>query len=566
MDMIDILLEAESEANKEDKHFKLAPLDVEKFVKANNVQEITNPMFFIKDNAPTSDGLLSNEIFGITKDERANIFGYIDLQDWFMHPLIYKLWSRMDHRIKEIVHGTKKYIVNAHGDFEEDENGECGVSFIRKNIDKIRIRSTESRKRDKKIQYIEKYKDFIFMKKYIVIPPYYRDIQRRSGNVGVGVLNKYYSTLLVSVRSLKETQDYGLSMSNATKGRIQETIVAIYDYLCTGATSGSEPDDVGLAKKKGIIRNTVMSKTSDYGSRLVISAPELKVESLDDMITDIDHAALPLASACANFYPFMIYWVKRFFENEFGGETSHQIIGKNGKVEYAEVKNPLETFSEDAIKLQIKRFILGYSDRLSPVEVPLTNGKTAYMIFKGHNVEGIDVANKSAIGASPLISRKLTWCDVLYMAAVEVVRDKHIIITRYPVDSAYNQVPTKVRISTIKKTEQIYINGFYYRFYPYIREKDIGCNTSNMFIDTLQMSNLFLNGMGGDYDGDQVGVRGVYTIEANEEIENLLNSKKFYLNLTGINNRVSTIEAIQSIFSLTRVLPETANKLTYPKY
>lgn len=565
MSLLDIVLEAERDGTN-DKHFKLAPLDVEKFVKANDVREVTDPVFFVKNNQPTADGLLSNEIFGITKEERANIYGYIDLYDWFMHPLMYKLWSRMDHRVKEIVHGTKKFIVNSHGDFEENPNGESGVSFLRKNIDKIQIRSTESKKRDKKIQYIEKYKEFMFMKKYIVIPPFYRDVQSRSGNVGVGVLNKYYSSLLISVRSLKETQDYGFSISDATKGRIQETIVAIYDYLCTGATSGSEPDDVGLAKKKGIIRNTVMSKTADYGSRLVISAPELKVERIEDMITDIDHAALPLASACANFYPFMIYWVKRFFENEFGGQSSHQIITKEGKVEYAEVKNPLETFSEDVIKMQLKRFILGYSDRLAPIEVPLTNGKTSYMIFKGHNVKGVDVANKSAVGQSPLISRKLTWCDVLYMAAVEVVRDKHIIVSRYPMDSVYNQVTTKVRISTIKNTEPIYINGMYYRFYPHIREKDVGCNTSNMFIDTLNISNLFLEGMGGDYDGDQVSVRGVYTVEANDEIERLLTSKKFYLNLGGTNKRNSSIEAVQSIYSLTKVLPETISKLTNPAY
>ena len=34
-----------------------------------------------------------------------------------------------------------------------------------------------------------------------------------------------------------------------------------------------------------------------------------------------------------------------------------------------------------------------------------------------------------------------------------------------------------------------------------IRQKDIGANTSNMFIDTLNISNLYLDGIGGDYDG-----------------------------------------------------------------
>lgn len=72
--------------------------------------------------------------------------------------------------------------------------------------------------------------------------------------------------------------------------------------------------------------------------------------------------------------------------------------------------------------------------------------------------------------------------------------------------------------------------------------------------------------MGGDYDGDQCGIRGVFTVEANEELEKFRNSKRFYLTLGGVNNKVSSNEAIQSLYNLTRVLPETKSKLTYPTY
>ena len=37
--------------------------DVNKYVKENELQEVTNPMFFIRKGVPTPDGLLSNEIF-----------------------------------------------------------------------------------------------------------------------------------------------------------------------------------------------------------------------------------------------------------------------------------------------------------------------------------------------------------------------------------------------------------------------------------------------------------------------------------------------------------------------
>lgn len=55
------------------------------------------------------------------------------------------------------------------------------------------------------------------------------------------------------------------------------------------------------------------------------------------------------------------------------------------------------------------------------------------------------------------------------------------------------------RISTIKETENVYVSGRFYRWYPRIRETDISSNTSNRFIDTLNICNLLIGGMGADY-------------------------------------------------------------------
>ena len=543
-----------------EKHWHVkGPKDVDAFVKANNLKEVTDPIHFIRDGEPNPNGLLSNEIFGITKDERANTYAYIDLGGWFLNPLAYIIWSRMDQRIKEIVHGTKKFIIDGKGDFVEDANGKNGVKFLKDNIDKIKIRTTESRKRDKNIRYIEKYKHKIFMSKLIVLPAYYRDVNTSGGNVGVGILNKYYATLLTNVKSLKETADYGISMSEAISGRIQEIIVQIYNCIC--GTSGAETDGIGLSKKQGLVRTAVMSKTSDYGTRLIITSPELKVETVDDMMVTVDYSALPLSSAVINFKPFVLFNVKRFFENEFGGGVKHQVMDEKGNITYETVKDPLLEFSEEVINKELDRFVHGYSNRLKPVLVPLENGKKAYMIFKGHKVTGEQVAKGDVYGESSLINRRLTWCDVFYMASCEAARGRHVLVTRFPIDSMYSQYPTKVRISTIRNTEKVYINGEYYPFYPKITDNMIGKNTSNMFIDTLQPSNLLIKIMLGDYDGDQVSVKGVFTNEANDELEKYVNSKAMYVGVNGVNVRTSSNEAVMSLFSLTKILPESKNRI-----
>ena len=67
-----------------------------------------------------------------------------------------------------------------------------------------------------------------------------------------------------------------------------------------------------------------------------------------------------------------------------------------------------------------------------------------------------------------------------------------------------------------------------------------------------------------DYDGDQTGVKGVWSVEANEECRKIIESKSYYLDLNCVNIKVSTNEAVQSIYSLTKVLDADAGKLTEP--
>lgn len=566
MQDLDFITEANKLFSETTLEVKLA--DVEDFVKKNEVKEVTNPIFFVRDGVPSSDGLLSYDIFGITKEERSNIWGYIDLTTPFMHPLCYNIWNRMDKNISCIVHGVKNYSLDKDGYIVEDENGETGLTFLYKNIDKIKIKRTDSSRRDTNIEFLMKNKDKMFIKKMLVQPPFYRDVLSGKGKVEVGQLNKYYASLLISVRSLKETQDMGFSLGDATKGRVQETLLNI--YKCVTGTSSNPDDGRGLSGKTGIINQSALAKTADYGTRLVISAPDLKVETLDDLMVDMEHCALPLASAIVNFKPFIVFAIKRFFDNEFGGGVGVKTVDKNGNIYYAEVKNYQTVFSDEAIEKQMARFIHGFSNRFAPVEVPIIdkNGKekTVYMVFKGRSISAEDFAAGKTAGESSLINRRLTWCDVLYMAACEATKDKAVLITRFPIDSAYNQFPNKVRISTIKNVEPVAVDSEFYRWYPRIREEDIGSNTSNKFIDTLNICNLMLKGIGGDYDGDTVSIKAAWIQETNQELFNFIESKSMYIDFSGNNIRVASNEAIQSLYSLTKILDEDKNKLTQPVF
>ena len=540
-------------------------LDIEDFIKKNDVKEISNPIFFNQNKLPTSDGLLSNEIFGITKEERANRFGYIDLHGTFLHPLVYKVWSALDKNIKSIVHGIDNFVIDSNGQIKQDPNGKTGIKFLKDNINKIKIRSTDSTKRDRVIEFLNISKPLMFITKYPVIPAFYRDVNTEGGKVGVGDINKYYNSIIIASKALAEAQDYGLSLSNSQAGRMQEILLQVYNYFGAG-NPDAKGSGVGMPSKFGIIRRANLSKTTDYSSRLVITSPELKVEKLDDIEADMDYSVVPLASLSINFLPYMIFWLRNFFENEFSTRTTYTVHMKDGKIKEIPIQDYQIAFSDERIKDEINRFAHGYSNRFIPIKIPTVDKKlNVYMHFKGKITSSQDAKDNEQ---GEIINRRLTWCDLLFMAASEVTADKHILITRYPIDSFYNQFPTKVKVQSTIDTEPMLVNSGampkFYKKYPKIREEDIEKDTSNKFIDSLNLCNGYLDSIGGDYDGDQVSVKGIYSAEANAELDQQMNSKIHYIGLDGISVMDVGKEAKQSLYCLTMVLPNS--NLTDPQF
>ena len=312
-----------------------------------------------------------------------------------------------------------------------------------------------------------------------------------------------------------------------------------------------------------------MSKTTDYSARTVISAPELKVENIEDMITDLDYAAVPLASLTANFYPQIIFYMRRFFEKQFSGQGTYNLDTKD----YIYLDNDYMTqFSDEVLKEELDRFAHGIANRFRPIEIRNPENKKdkpLHLVLRGYNVSKEDyekIRDKKDIANFPMLNRILTWCDLIFMAACDAVKDKCVLITRYPMDSYFNQFPSKIRVSSTLKTKPMIIENTFYQFYPDISEDDIGTDTTNKFTDTTKLCNLYLESMCGDYDGDTISIKSLYSMEANKELEDILNSKRRFINLSGKSILTEEIECLQSLYNLTMILPDDMKKLTMPEF
>ena len=554
----------EAEYQKKTDHLRLEIVNYDKFVKVNNCKAVTNPVFYTRNNIPTDDGLLSNVIFGITQADRAGIFAYIDLGEYFIDPCCYKSWCKIDPNIKKVIHKSAKFSIDNKGQLVEDENGGTGVKWLRKHVNEIQFKRTDSLKRDLRVKFLEKNRNNLFTNKILVIPPYYRDTNSGKRSVGVGGVNKLYSQLIVSVNSMKQTQEFGFDLSGSMEGRVQEIMLCIYDWFVGNSNKTIQTDvGAGLSGKFGIIHHALMGKTTNYAARLVISGPELKVNRPEDMKASFRKSCVPLAACIACFRPFVHYNVRSFFEREFIGVEQYPVVELDGKVSYKTPKDPLIEFSDERIKKEMEAFLHAYNNRFVPIEVPIVENDNKkvkyYMQFKG-------ASNATNLQSESIMHRPLTWCDIFYMACVEAVQNRYGIVTRYPIDSRFNSHFTEIEVSSTKDTEPMLVNGTFYKYYPKITAEDINSYSGTRFVDTLQMSNLYLPGIGGDYDGDTVTIKGVFTNEANDEIRKFINTKQNFIDMDARSIRTSSGDVIQSLYAFTKILDADKSKIQQPTF
>lgn len=434
--LIDTQILTEEQYDKITDRLRIEILDPEEFVKKNECKCISDPRPFVRDGIPSSEGLISDDIFGTSNEERSGIFAYIDLQGWFIDPSCYKAWIRIDNKVKNVVHGIGKYKIDSQGQIVPDEvNGKTGIDFLKANIDKIKFRSNESIKRDLKVTYLNKNRNRMFIKKFIVIPPFYRDKNSGSGKViGLGGVNKLYTNLIVATNAVATSHDFLFDASDTMKARVQETMLNLYDWFCGNNNKALKDADLGgqgLSSKLGLVRRANMSKTADFSSRLVLSEADLKAERPEDMMVTFDKSAIPLSAAIADFRDFITFHIRNFFDNEFLSTERYPVLDSKGQMHYVVPKDPFIEFSDERIKAEMERFLHGYNNRFVPIRVPVEGTEDKfYMVFKGRNTSPLQAQENQ----EPIYQRRLTWCDILYMAAVEATRNKNLLITRFPIN------------------------------------------------------------------------------------------------------------------------------------
>ena len=148
------------------------------------------------------------------------------------------------------------------------------------------------------------------------------------------------------------------------------------------------------------------------------------------------------------------------------------------------------------------------------------------------------------------LGRNFTITDLLYLASEDICSDKHVYVTRYPIENYLNIYPSKISILSTNKTIDVKLGDKILKHYPIVLA-DYPTDEST-FVDSVRISNLYTASLGADYDGDTVSVRAVYTQEANKEAERLIKAKTMVLNQSGKNTRKVGNDGALALYCLTK--------------
>ena len=451
-------------------------LDIEKFIRLNNLAPCENPIFLDR-NMPTRDGVLSYEIFGTSQEERRNRFAYIDLHQHYMHPLAATKLSSYDRTLSKLLFSQSAYILKEGALIEDLENGRSGPEFLYEIWGKVKVRDKETITTKELEKFFKQDRDQLFITKWLVIPAFYRDLNMTDDGSGLkkssSTLNSMYSSVISYVQTLNTYSDIS-HYARLTQSRVQTLLCDLYEKLMVETVKGKP-------SKFGMLKRSLQAKNVNYSSRLVLSSPILQKSSYEEVQVKFGSATIPLAYTITSFLPFIVYQMKQFFDSNFiqGGKVP--VMNRaTRKIEYTSFKN---SYDETEITKMINLYLNDPSSRFNPMITPEdTNGETHQMVLVGRFGK-----------ENTTISRGATLTDILYVCTVEATKDKHVFITRYPLDNYNGQWPGRINVASTIKTTPALIGNTFYPFYP-VCEGD----PMNAFVDTLQFSNTMIEKMGAD--------------------------------------------------------------------
>ena len=401
------------------------------------------------------EGLFSTNIFGAIGSEYRNInFGYIDVSQDMLHPIVYENLLSLKSLYPEIVAGKvyAKYD-NKLKDFVECNEGEgnTGYDFFIKNYDKIVFDDNESDQRLHKIELIKKYSDpEYYINKWLVMPAGMRDYTLdKNGRPSEDEINDLYREMITISNMLKNTKvsDDNRYLLDPVRIKLQNCTIKIYHYIFS-LLEGKNKFMLGKVGKRAIA----------YGTRNVITPNLPNIMDLDDPNTiGPNDTVVGLYQFCKAISPItMFHMVTKFIGKVISPDTNKAYLVNPKTMEHEMVEIKVTKRDEylsheglDGVLSKLgKEFI-----RTEPVKV---DGYYLCLLYDdGNNVEVIFDSKNIDPSWDKKYIRPITYMELAYLSIYEVRSKYPGFFTRYPVAGLGGIYPSTTYVKTTVKSRKV---------------------------------------------------------------------------------------------------------------
>ena len=473
------------------------------------------------------EGLFSVQIFGpIGHEQRSQMPAYIDLKIPILHPLVFRTLISLKAAYLDILEGKTLVKFDSNlGDFVTDPKGETGYTYFMKYLEKIKWENaSDSTQREFRIELIKKYGNKASMfSKWLVIPAGLRDYTiDDKGQPSEDGINNLYRKLLATAQMLKNTRlvDDGSNILDNIKLKIQKITVEIYEYI-----------EKLMDGKGKFIQHRWANRSIAYGTRNVITSVPSPVTDLSDPNRPTaNHTIIGIGQYIKGIGPIAMNKIHTKFINKIMTADIDQAYLIDPKTLQTKLVRVSPKERESWLSLE------GLSDTLDKLlydeiitsEIHIADCYPCMIADKGDEIFVIFDTGNLPEGITLKDLRPITYMEMAYIAVCDTLNKYIGLLTRYPVLGLGSIYPTRLYVRTTinGRKVKIHINNETYVVNEY---PVLGLKAHRAF--SAHYSHL--GRLDADHDGDTVSLNILYTEESLNELNKMLNDKKFYITTEG---------------------------------
>ena len=535
------------------------PLNHEAYLASRICKEITNA------GQDTPDGLYSEEIFGITREDRVRQGAMFNLKTWMMRPNIVLLLKRFSRIMYNCVTGAVvskrgrriNYVIIDGVLYREDDmtrpdiqrdgsidhraqdSAGVGPVFLYNNWHKLNFNKmiNMSDSDGMKFANVELRKIFtkyklneIFQKYIYIIPIGYRENPELGGRVQVDPINEMYSEIIGIARTLQEAEATPYLHKTKSDFEIQLQMALINFYQ----TIADRYLGVNGALKKKLIARTI-----DGSARMVILPNTYSSNIIGKSKITIDSTGIPIHHLVAMFRPFVIKHAMDFVQ-----ELQLTGVLKSNVDESRDIslRYGIDVFTEMIENMEDIAF------RVSPFMIHDFDGSKRPLVCEFELYKN---------GSYTKVTKELSNLEFFYIVLIKymnITGTRTVATTRYPVDSITSiQTLAPVPLTlTGKLTKRVKFMDYEYDDFPFVDDFIKNNFQEKIFEQAQRISPGTATAVSGDFDGDTMLQKPLLTVEATEDAKNARNSLLHTFTYGGNFKRDVGKSPVQTLYSLTR--------------